>query len=120
MRNIAKCKLCKDIIESFHDSDHVFCKCGEISVNNGKAMRCTAKDFNNFLRVDDKGNEIIVTVINENEEKQNITRDDILKALDEQIKSIENLPDHAKLGPVNHYDLLSLMLWLSSFFKFRD
>src|SRR4029077_10553331 len=120
MRNIAKCKLCNDIIESFNDTDHVFCKCGEISVNNGQAMRCTANDFRNFLRVDDKGNEIAVTVKDSDHLEQQLTRDDLLKTLDLQIKTIESLPDKAKLSPLNHYDLLSVMIWISSFFKLRD
>lgn len=123
MRNIAKCKLCKDIIESFHPTDFVFCKCGEIAVSGGLGMHCSAKNFNNFLRVDDKGNEIVVTYKEDSkkpEEFDIVTKKDLLTSLDEHILYIENMPDRAKLSNTNYYDLLSLMVWLSSFFKSRD
>lgn len=85
-------------------------------------MRCTAKDFSNFLRVDDRGNEIVVSYKEGNLEVDDlkINKENLVEALEEMILSIERLPTNAKLGPVNHYDLLSLMLWLSSFFKLRD
>jgi hypothetical protein len=124
MRNIAKCNLCKDIIESFHPTDFVACKCGEITVYGGQEMRCTAEHWDNFLRIDDNGKEIHVKIKSmeelPNQQPNEITKKDLLQALDEQIKSIEELPDHAKLGNVNHYDLLSLMIVVSSFFKARD
>ena len=62
MRNRAKCKLCQSTIESFHPTDLVLCKCGEISVDAGEGLKCAAKSWENFLRVDDEGNEIIVKV----------------------------------------------------------
>ena len=34
--NKAKCKKCKDIIESTYRHDFVTCKCGAISVDGGK------------------------------------------------------------------------------------
>lgn len=124
MRNIAKCNLCKDIIESFHPTDFVECKCGEITVYGGQSMKCTANRWDNFMRVDDEGNEIKVTVKMPDQLPETpsniVTKKDLLQALDEQIKSIEALPDHAKLGNINHYDLLSLMIVVSSFFKSRD
>ena len=36
IRNIARCKLCKDVIESGHVHDFKFCKCGAIFVDGGK------------------------------------------------------------------------------------
>ena len=60
MKNRAKCKLCNSIVESFHPTDHVICKCGEIELNGGDAMYAKANDFRNFVRVDDLGNEITV------------------------------------------------------------
>lgn len=63
MRNRAKCKLCGDILESFHQHDYVTCSCDEISIDGGQYMfKCGAKDFRNFLRVDDNGKEIEVTL----------------------------------------------------------
>ena len=36
IKNIAKCLLCGDIIESKHTHDYVTCKCGNLSVDGGK------------------------------------------------------------------------------------
>ncbi|MCF1193260.1 hypothetical protein LRR18_16845, partial [Mangrovimonas sp. AS39] len=97
MKNRAKCKLCQSTIESFHDTDYVSCKCSHISVSGGLRMECSAIDWNNFLRVDDQGNEIIVKVKESNEDvkplyNENPTREDKLKMLDEMIKSYDDLP----------------------------
>jgi hypothetical protein len=62
MRNRAKCRLCDDIIESMHPSDLQLCKCGEIGVDGGEALKCSARDWANFLRVDDEGKETAVRV----------------------------------------------------------
>lgn len=121
MKNRAKCKLCQSIIESFHPSDYVMCKCGEIAVDGGDALRCIARDWDNFLRVDDEGNEIIVKIDGVdvkplyNEGKP--TREDLIKMLDEMIKNIEALPSHAMSAPVTHYDLVSSLILISSIFK---
>lgn len=126
MKNRAKCKLCKSIIESMHPTDHVTCKCGEISVDACDAMVCFAKDWSNFLRVDDLGNEIIVTVKQDKTASDAGLIDDIstkpdkeelLRMLDEMIKNIENLPQHAMITPVNHYDFASALILLSSLFR---
>lgn len=59
MRNRAKCRRCDDIIESTHRHDFVTCKCGEIAVDGGQAyFRAAAKNFENFIRLDDEGNEV--------------------------------------------------------------
>jgi hypothetical protein len=117
LRNRAKCKLCKDIIESFHPTDYVVCKCEEIALDGGEAMRCSAKDFNNFLRIDDKNNEIDVKVINENPKKEIdqkiLSKKDIVYTIEEMIKNIENLPTHIMSTPISHYDFVSL-LWILS------
>ena len=36
IKNIAKCLLCGDIVESKHRHDFVTCKCGNLSVDGGK------------------------------------------------------------------------------------
>ncbi len=121
MRNRAKCKLCLSVIESFHHTDLVLCKCGEISVEGDKSLKCSAKDWNNFLRVDDEGNEIVVklkgseTEIKETRHKP--TRKELLDMLDEMVKNIEKLPDHALYSPVNHIDFTSLIMLLASIFR---
>lgn len=120
MRNIAKCKLCSSIIESFHSTDYVICKCGEISVDAGESLKCYAKDWKNFLRIDDNGNEIQVKVqeektIDENIKKPN--KEELLDMLDEMVKNIERLPQQAMTSPINHYDYYSLLLLLSSILR---
>lgn len=35
IRNIAKCKICDDVIESKHTYDYVMCKCGAIFLDSG-------------------------------------------------------------------------------------
>ena len=58
MRNRAKCKLCGDLIESYTITDYVECKCGEIAISGGNVNLVTwAKDYVNFLRVEDNGSE---------------------------------------------------------------
>ena len=116
MQNKAKCKLCESVIESRFDGDYVSCKCGEISVDGGDLMRCAARNFSNFIRVDDEGNEIIVSVT----DIPKPTRGDMIKMLEEMIKSIENLPNHAMVTPVTHYDLASALLLIMSIFKAKD
>lgn len=126
MKNSAKCKLCQCIIESFHRYDYVSCKCGEISVDGGSDyFYCNAKDWSNFLRVDDQGNEIMVKVKGESiEEESDVVNDPVkpskkqmLDTLDEMIKNIENLPSNAMSTPINHYDLLSFLFLISSIFR---
>ncbi|HKX20463.1 MAG TPA: hypothetical protein VJM74_02205 [Nitrososphaeraceae archaeon] len=124
MKNRAKCRLCNSIIESFHQHDIVMCKCGEIQVEGGDSLKCAAKDWNNFLRVDDLGNEIIVKVDSKTSQSQAESlsshkpdKDELLKMLDEMIKSYERLPNQAMLQPVSNYDLASALLLISSIFR---
>ncbi len=136
MRNRAKCKLCKNIIESFHENDYVDCPCGEISIHGGLyKLGCSAKDFSNFIRVDDNGNEVIVKVIvkdsliSEKEIKDEIShpieenvikREEKLKMLDEMIENIEKLPSHAMYAPVNHADFCSALMLISSILNHKS
>ena len=127
MKNRAKCKLCLATIESFHANDHVLCKCGEIELNGGDAMYCKAKDFANFLRVDDLGKEIPVKYqrIDAEQEEQNsaskpqeeITAKELVDILDSMIDADEKLPDHAKAAPLSTYDLTRYMLLMSNIIK---
>lgn len=118
MKNRAKCKLCESIIESFHSTDYVSCKCGEISVDGGDAFRCAAKNWNNFLRIDNNGNEIVVKVKEEHEMPLvKPTKKELLNMLEDQIKAFDNLPPHAMNNFVTHYDLYAALLLLSSILK---
>jgi len=128
MNNRAKCKLCGSIIESFIAGDYVECKCGEIALDDGQAMRCFAKNFTNFLRVDDHGNEIVIqfkgehvspTVDQDNELVKKNAADNIdyhpptkkekLDMLRTMITNIEKLPPGGMSTFVNHYDLWSAL-----------
>ncbi len=123
MKNRAKCKLCQDVLESFHQFDYVSCKCGEISISGGEyAYEVSAKNFENFLRLDDNGNEIQVKVKSEEsiiptEIGSKPNREELLNMLDSMIKNIENLPPHAMQTAVNHYDLVSSLLLISALFR---
>lgn len=114
MLNRAKCKLCHTIIESKHEKDYVSCQCGEISVDGGSAMRCAAKNFSNFLRVDDEGNEIEVKVV----EKYN--KEYVMKLLEDYIEKLEALPQQAMHTYVNHFDLITSLNLIHMILKAKD
>lgn len=132
MRNRAKCKKCSSIIESFALHDYVDCKCGEISIHGGlEKLGVSARDFSNFLRIDDLGNEIVVVVKNEHPNDETDTKQievethkpsktEILKLLDNMISSYESLPENAMSTFVTNYDLYSFMMVVSSLFKVKD
>lgn len=44
-------------------------------------------------------------------------KQDLIDMLDEMIKNIENLPSHAMMTPITHYDHCALMILLSSILK---
>lgn len=127
MRNRAKCKLCNDIIESYHPTDLVYCSCGQIGLDKGDGMKCMADNWENFLRIDDDGKEIPVTVQNESTAglpqaescgevvpKIKPDKKEIKILVDEMIKNYENLPQQAMYAPTTHADLLSVLLILST------
>jgi len=120
MINRAKCKLCLSTVESLHDTDYVACKCGEIAVDAGQAMKCFAIRWENFIRVDDQGNEILVKLkeeIIEHSDAPRPTKKELIDMLNEMTKTLENLPPNAMSTPVNHYDLLSFMLLVSAILR---
>jgi hypothetical protein len=123
MKNRAKCKLCESIIESFHSTHYDMCKCGEISVDGGDSMKCYAKDFANFLRVDDEGNIIVPTIKSCDEgmrvdiEVQKPTKKDIIEMMQNMINSFESLPQHALHQSINHIDMLNFMIIVLAAFK---
>lgn len=114
MKNRAKCKKCNSIIESLHRTDYQICICNEISVYGGPdLMQCGAVDWSNFVRIDDLGNEICVKVDEKPLEKHIESKSDLLKVVDDLVKTIENLPAKALNSPITHYDYLSLLMLLS-------
>jgi hypothetical protein len=116
MRNRAKCKQCESIIESKAINDEILCKCGQISVSGGELLGCSARNWANFLRVDDEGNTIVPTI----QEANKVTREDLFDALDEMVKKIEEMPPNAMIVAINHYDFVSLLMLLSSIFRFEE
>ncbi len=125
MKNRAKCRLCQETIESFHRHDYVTCKCGEIAVDGGlDYWRCSAKSWDNFLRIDDEGNEIVPLIKDKEEStKEDIksvpppTKKELLGMLDEMIASYERLPEHARTQNPTNYDLAAALLLLSSILR---
>lgn len=123
MQNKAKCKLCNTIIESFHSTDYAQCECGEIAVEGGDSMRCLARDWNNFQRVDSNGNTFIPTVAKEGESNEDnqtthVDKDELLKMVEDMIASYERLPVHALSGPASNADLLSILFLVKSICRF--
>ena len=112
MRNRAKCKLCNSIIESLHRYDYVKCACGEIAISGGLyELETSAKDYANFLRVDDAGREIPVEYKDPHEATTQIpeppplnTPRSLLNELKLRLDADENLPDQAHYKAVTNID----------------
>lgn len=126
MRNRAKCKKCGDIIESFHATDLVYCKCGEIGIDGGDALKCMAKDWAYFVRIDDKDIEVPVKVVEKEKQVEDAIPDtkpthaDLLNMLDDMIMVYEKLPPQAATSSITPYDLLSVLLLLSAILRSKD
>lgn len=114
MKNRAKCKLCGDIIESMHTEDCQYCLCGEIYVKEGQSMRCGSKSWENFLRIDDDGNEVVPQIIEGEEEVKTAEIHDptpeerkeiLLNHLKGMVDSFDNLPSGARTSFVTQMDL---------------
>lgn len=128
MKNRAKCKLCSDVIQSFHRHDFVTCKCGEISVDGGdNYFRALAKNWENFLRLDDNDNIITPTIVDnkykvdipqednkETETPPKPTYEEKLEMLRMTIQTYENAPNQMLYSPVTHSDLASALLIILS------
>ena len=122
MRNRAKCKLCGDIIESTYRHDMVSCSCGEISVDGGNDYhRAVFNNKENFIKIDDEGNEIIPTIRKGEPDVKEIletirhkpTKKELIKDIEYIVKGIESLPIDVKMSPMNHIDYMSLLRLLS-------
>lgn len=123
MRNRAKCRLCKSEIESVTLSDVVSCACEEITIWGGlQELRSLAKDYKNFLRLDENGNEIEVKVINKSDEKKEVpveeekqpelTREQKVDMVDAMLKYYEDLPGHVMLSNPTQYDMKAVFLMI--------
>ena len=133
MRNRAKCKLCNQTIESLYPTDIQICECSEISVT-GLLGRCGAKNWDNFIRIDEEGNEIVPKIVEKgNEQEISIspncntsdvqkkpTKKEMVEMLESMLKNIEQLPRQAMMTSINHYDFSSLILILCGIFQSEE
>ena len=118
MKNRAKCKLCNDIVESVHSQDYQLCRCGEIFVDGGKLNYCGARDWVNFVRIDDNGKEHAPQVVDKTFENSGDnytelpppTRQDKLEMLKDLIAGYDRLPPVAHGQSVTHYDMKSALM----------
>lgn len=123
MRNRAKCKLCKSVIESFSYEDYVGCECGEIAISGGEyKFQTFAKDYKNFLRVNDQEKESEVTLKDDKDVNPlymdgKVTKKVLIDMLDEMQKNIEKLPYGALSSPISHSDFSAFISLVSSIFK---
>ena len=138
MRNRAKCRKCKEIIESFALEDIIGCSCGTIAICGGNVkFQCWSDSWVDFIRIDEDGNEITVKVLNTEEAGKQVTSDvkqlyieekplpkpdkkELLNELDLMIKNIEGLPQNALYAPVTHYDLVSALILVSALLRADD
>jgi hypothetical protein len=117
MRNRAKCKKCNSVIESFTVTDFVQCECGEIAVDGGEMKFLTyAKNFDNFIRINEKDEEIQVKVVNKDEaERESLhTNETPLDLVKQMIIRYQELPQAAMQAPATNYDILSMLLLIES------
>ena len=128
MRNRAKCKKCQAIIESFTIGDLVECECGAIAITGGTYQYSTfARDYADFLRIDDMGNEIPVKCKDkESDEQQDCTpiddpkplsRKELIEKLEAMIKADINLPQDAHIQHLTYVDFLRYIVEILNILK---
>jgi hypothetical protein len=132
MRNRAKCKLCLDIIESKDVHEYVSCSCKQISIDGGdEYLRCSARDWNNFIRITDDGSEIPVKFedsnnqkdskqTKENVENQRMSRSELMNHLADHIRHSESLPPHVRQSFCTYMDLEAITSILYAILKETD
>lgn len=100
-------------------NDYVTCKCGEIAVDGGQEYwRCAAKDWHNFLRIDDDGREVEIKVIEKEEPipealpQPKPKKEEVIKLIREQIR-ICDLDNEARARqPLTNYDFGAILYLL--------
>jgi hypothetical protein len=127
MRNRAKCKLCQSIIESFLPDEIIYCKCGEIAVCDGPALRMWPFGSPHFLRVDDVGNEIVVSHKEKdgesdgdkqtNRPNEHRSKADLIKDFENAIEYIDKAPNHEQYSFVTNAALCHYMKALVNILK---
>lgn len=125
MRNRAQCNVCKDVIESFQEFDYVSCKCDEIAITGGTIKyECFAKNWENFLRVDDNGHVVPIRVTDKEEdiekfinEPSPVSKEELIEEMARLIKYSENMSDQALSQPVSQYELLQFLSLIVTILK---
>jgi hypothetical protein len=116
--NKAYCSACGYTIESLHPDDYVECQCKTIAVDGGLSMKCYAKDWSKFYRVNDLGERFPVQIQGNVKPLDNMsvkpTRTELMKMLRDMIESYERLPPIALYQPVTNADLYSALLLLEA------
>ncbi|MDE3022097.1 MAG: hypothetical protein KGI54_09565 [Pseudomonadota bacterium] len=132
MRNRAKCRLCGDVIESFHQHDYVRCSCDQIAVDGGNHYhKCEAVDWVNFIRIDDEGNEILPKIVDQIADARKpidtvisepppLSRDEKMMMLKQMADSYDRLPQSAMMVSPTNYDMHALIILLHSILKEID
>lgn len=121
MKNRTKCKSCNDIIETIGKGDFIMCSCGKICISQREDhLRARFDNREDIVFVDDEGNEILPTYKDDIQKQEPLSkpnREELLEIMDEMVKRIQELPQHATLTPVTHADFASLLMLLSSIFR---
>jgi hypothetical protein len=76
-------------------------------------MGCMAKDWDNFIRVDDEDKEVKPKIVG----IAPPSKEDLMKVLEDMIEKIEAMPQQAMSVSINHYDLLSVFYWMRAMFS---
>lgn len=121
MRNRAKCKACNEILESFHEFDYVSCKCGEIGISGGLVRyEVSARNPENFLRVDDDGHEIPVTWKEKEDMDKNppppkkMTKKEAIEELNNRLQYMENMREddlYRSVSQSEFYQWMALLVY---------
>ncbi len=111
-----KCKKCLSVIEP-RINEIISCKCGEITFEGVARSVVCATSTDNYLEVDDQGNEIVKFEEESKKATSPPTSKELIGLLDNMIKSYEELPTYAMTTAVNNYDMLSSLLLFRSLFS---
>jgi hypothetical protein len=89
-------------------------------------MRCAAKDWSNFLRIDEQGKECKVSVKEGDDEPADKEEgayiesvEDVLKNIEHMMGILDGLPQNAMTQPLTHYDMYSMLLLMSAVIKLQ-
>lgn len=121
MKNRAKCRLCGDVLESLFADDLISCSCDEISISGGSLkLNCYAKNFANFIRIEDDGKEIDVKLVDKPKEGEEVpveetkeiqlSHEQKVELVNNMLKYYEDLPNHALFSPVTQSDMRAVFL----------